>query len=172
MLSFRIAEYVIRVFASEMNELKSKCLSNDSVSVAAVPQRRTSFLTLPWHIKLDIYRKLKGGELINFHLAFPQSTFELAPFYYLKSNLNTRMMICNDLWPVITVKRTPNPIEEELIHAAYNLNLRLKVPSVETFNGISAELRRKVTELVICGESISGGFFFNLTIGLMKYYVK
>jgi hypothetical protein len=164
--------YLTRDLSSELKEIKSQYLSDDAVSGATVPQRRTSFFTVPWHIKLEIYRKLNATDLINFHLAFPQSTFELAPFYYLKSNLNTRMMICNDLWPVITVKRTPNPIEEELIHAAYNLNLRLKVPSVETFNGISAELRRKVTELVICGESISGGFFFNLTIGLMKYYFK
>ena len=129
---------------SELSVLKSKFLPNATVSAASVQQKR-SFFTLPWHIKLDIYGKLEGGDLINFHLAFPKSTSELAPFYYLKSSFEYK----NDaLWPVIRVKRVPNPIEEELIHSAYNLTLRLRVYSFDAFQEISDELRCKVTELV------------------------
>ena len=106
---------------------------------------------------MEIYQKLKGSELINFHLAFPKSTSELAPFYYLKSNFGYDD---DDLWPVIKLKRVPNPIEEEMIHAAYDLTLRLRVASWSTFNEISDELQCKVTGLCIAG-SISGRLQFN-----------
>ena len=143
---------------SELNALKSKCLSDDAVSVAAVPQRQPFFFTVPWHIKLEIYRKLEGDNLINFHLAFPQSTSELAPFYYLKSNFGYEDY---QLWPVIKISRVPGPIELELIHAAYNLTLKLKVVSVKTFNGISDELRCRVTDLRLCDGNTQGRLIFN-----------
>jgi hypothetical protein len=137
---------------------KSKVLSNDALSVAVVSQR-PSFFTLPWHIKLDIYQKLYGRDLINFHLAFPKSTSELAPFYNLKSNFEYDAY---ELWPVITLKKTPKPLEEIWIRAAYNLTLRLDASvSWDHFNRISDELRCKLKKLYISGKSKSSRFFFN-----------
>ena len=138
--------------------MKPKFHSNDSVSVAVVPQRRTSFFALPWHVKLEIYQKLDAGDLINFHLAFPNSTSELAPFYNLKSSFQYKDYA---LWPSIHLNRVPSPIEEKLIHAAYDLNLKLNVGTEKTFNAISDELRCKVTEWYIYGKSISGRLHFN-----------
>ena len=100
---------------------------------------------------MDIYRQLKGGDLINFHLAFPQSTSELAPF--LKLNLKYPAA---SLWPMIHLNTVPDPIEEDLIHAAYNLNLRLNVGDLGSLIGMSDGLRCKVTEVDICEEDIQG----------------
>ena len=101
---------------------------------------------------------MKAGDLINFHLAFPQSTSELAPFYYLKSSFGYKD---DDLWPVITLNAVPSPIEDAFIHAAYDMTLKLKVGGFEIFNGTSDELRSKVTELYFMGGSISGRFSIN-----------
>ena len=144
-------------FTSELNEYKkSKCLSNEPV-FPAVPQR-SSFFNLPWHIKLEVYEKLKGADLINFHLAFPNLTSELAPFYYLKSSFEYED---DDLWPVLSVNTVPKPIEEELIHAAYSLTLSLEVYYLKTFNGISDELQCKVTKFNMKGNLYSGRFAFS-----------
>ena len=107
---------------------------------------------------MEIYQKLKGSDLINFHLAFPNSTSELAPFYNLKANFGYDEDY--DLWPIINLERVPKPIEEEWIHAVYDLTLGLRIDSLEIFNGISDELKCKVTGLYIVG-SISGRVFFH-----------
>ena len=141
-----------------MNTLKSQVLSIDAPSVSAVPQR--SYLcSVPWDVKLEIYRKLKGSDLINFHLAFPKSTSELAPFYYLNSNFGYKDYA---LWPSIHLNRVPSPIEEDLIHdACNNLTLRLMANSLKVFNGISDLLRYKVTVLLMDGDMWSGRFHLN-----------
>jgi hypothetical protein len=82
-------------------------------------------------------------------LAFPQSTSELAPFYNLKSRFGYE---ADELWPIIILERVPSAIEEEYIHAAYDLTLRLDVDSWKTFDGISNGLRCKITDWDMAGK--------------------
>ena len=89
---------------------------------------------------------------------------ELAPFYYLKSNFGYEE---NKLWPIIILNRVPGPIELELIHAAFNLNLRLEVDSWKTFDGISNELRSKVTEFNIVHRRVLGRISYNQRFRLL-----
>ena len=148
--------YLIKFpYFSELDAYKSKYLANIAVSVAAVPQKH-SFFALPWDIQLEIYKTLDAGDLINFHLAFPKSTSELAPFYNLKTRFGYD---ADELWPVIKMKRVPSAIEENYIHAAYDLTLRLFVDSWKTFDGISNELRCKITDLDMVGKPISRKLF-------------
>ena len=108
--------------------------------------------------------------MINFHLAFPQSTSELAPFYELKSSFGYKD---DDLWPVIHLNRVPSPIAEKLIHAGYDLNLRLGMSSLDTFNAISDGLRCKVTEVEIQETAISGRLFSIIdTTEFFHYYFE
>ena len=120
--------------------------------------RTLHLFTLPWEIQEEIYGKLEGRDLINLHLAFPTFTPDLAPFYHLKSRFDYND---DDLWPVIRFRRVPNLIEEDLIHAAYKLTLKLRVISLKAFNGISDGLRCKVTELSIFNSTFKGRPVFN-----------
>jgi hypothetical protein len=135
---------------SELVEEKS---NNNTVT------QKQSFFTLPRDIKLEIYQNLDADDLIDFHLAAPNLTSELAPLYQLKSNFKYSD---DDLWPIIRMNRVPGPIEEDLILAAYDLNLELFVGSLEIFNGISDGLRSKVTEMYMSKQGNSSGRYFLL----------
>jgi hypothetical protein len=144
----------ISLYIPYFSELNAKDMASNVVSVAAVPPK-PSFFTLPWHIQLEIYKQLDADDLIDFHLAFPKSNSELAPFYNLKSRFGYE---ADELWPAIKMKRVPSVIEEEYIHAAYDLTLSLVV-GWRTFDEISNGLRSKVTRLEIEGKVISCKLF-------------